>query len=131
MQLDHIDHMNIRCGQEDLPAMRRFYGDVLGLRAGPRPDFPTPGIWFYLGDNPVVHVSTRPGGRPVGAGAYDHVSFRARDVEATRLRLRAHGVMFEEAPVPGFPLHQIFMNDPAGAKVELTFELPEKAQIHG
>jgi hypothetical protein len=48
-------------------------------------------------------------------------------MEGTRLRLRAHGVVFDEAPVPGFPLHQIFMNDPAGAKVELTFVLPEKA----
>jgi len=127
MQLDHIDHLNIRCRLEDLPAMQHFYGDVLGLRAGPRPNFATPGIWFYLGDNPVVHISTRPGERPAGPGPYDHVSFRARDMEGTRLRLRAHGVVFDEAPVPGFPLHQIFMNDPAGAKVELTFAIPEKA----
>ena len=32
-------HLNIRCSQQDLPAIEKFYGDVLGLKKGARPDF--------------------------------------------------------------------------------------------
>ena len=33
----------------------------------------------------------------------------------------------DAAPVPGFPRQQLFLNDPASAKVERTFDMPEKA----
>ena len=131
MQLDKIDHMTIRCRQQDLPAMEHFYGTVMGLKVGKRPDFAFPGLWFYLDDTAVVHIAARLDALPAEKGAYDHVSFKSRDIEGTRQHLRALGVSFDEAPVPGFPLHQIFMNDPAGAKVELTFDLPERAMIDG
>ena len=44
---------------------------------------------------------------------------------ATRQTLRRHGITWDERPVPGFPLHQLFMRDPAGIKVELTFDAAE------
>jgi len=127
MQILHMDHMTIRCRPEDLPAMEAFYGGVLGLVPGRRPDFDFPGIWFYLGGQPVVHIAARLAELPGAPGAYDHVSFRARGLDATRARLAGLGVAYGEAPVPGFPLHQIFLTDPAGAKVELTFDAPEAA----
>ena len=32
---------------------------------------------------------------------------------------------WREAPVPGVPLHQIFLLDPVGLKIELTFDAAE------
>ena len=34
---------------------------------------------------------------------------------------------FDELPVPGWPLHQLFLRDPFGLKIELTFDLNEEA----
>ncbi len=124
MQLHNLDHMTIRCRPDDMAAMHEFYGNVLGLKPGRRPDFDFPGIWFYLGDSPVVHIAARLESLPESKGTYDHVSFKASGIVETRARLDAMGVAYGEAPVPGFPLHQIFLTDPTGAKVELTFDLP-------
>ena len=54
-----LNHVSIRTS--GLEACRRFYVDVLGLVAGPRPHFPFPGLWLYAGptsewSNAVVHV---------------------------------------------------------------------------
>src|SRR5262249_7547133 len=62
----------------------------------------------------------------MATGKFNHVSFRCKDTEAVRRKLRAQGLPFREAPVPGFPLHQIFLHDPAGLMIELTFDIPEK-----
>ena len=52
-------HFNIRCAEEDLPAIEKFYGDVLDLKSGPRPNFNAPGMWLYYGDDPILHVGAR------------------------------------------------------------------------
>lgn len=127
MTLTGMNHMTINCAPADLPALRDFYVAALGLVEGRRPDFPFPGHWLYLGGQPVVHLAGRAalpaGARAPGAGSagFDHVAFTATGLEAARARLAAAGIGFDEAPVPGFPLHQIFLTDPLGQKIELTF----------
>lgn len=37
--------------------------------------------------------------------------------------MEAVRIGYEEAPVPGFPLHQIFLTDPLGQRIELTFSV--------
>ena len=59
-------------------------------------------------------------------GPLDHISFRAVDVEKTKAHLRAQGVEYTEAPIPGWPIHQVFLRDPKGLKIELTFFLDEE-----
>lgn len=39
-----------------------------------------------------------------------------------RERLRKFGLEFEEADVPSSPIQQIFVRDPAGILVELTYD---------
>jgi catechol 2,3-dioxygenase-like lactoylglutathione lyase family enzyme len=127
MQLTGLDHMTINCAPGDLGRVRDFYIAALGLAEGRRPDFPFPGHWLYLGSQAVVHLAGRASlaegtmGPPRGSAGFDHVSFRASGLEAARQRLASAGIPFEEAPVPGFPLHQIFLTDPLGQKIELTF----------
>ena len=51
--------------------------------------------------------------------------FRTSGLQGTRTHLNKLGVKYAEAPVPDFPLHQVFLRDPMGVKVELTFDLAE------
>lgn len=134
MELLHIDHFTLRVGPSELPALRDFYARVLGLREGPRPDFDFPGHWLYCGGAAVVHLAgNQPPGEPavvpaLPTGRLNHVSLRARGLARTREHLQALDIDWAEAPVPGMALHQIFLRDPAGLKIELTFDAAELAE---
>lgn len=136
MRVTHIDHYNIRMRPSDLPAIHDFYVDVIGLVPGPRPHFSFPGFWLYGGaEAAILHLAatlpesaegisvTRP------TGQFDHVSLKASGLAAARARLKAKGVAFEERPVPGWRMTQIFLTDPAGLKIELTFDLEREDHV--
>lgn len=123
-----IHHFTVRCSPSELERLRAFYGDVLGMQEGPRPDFDFPGHWLYIGDAALLHLAAilpdRPGRTAEGdLSGFDHVSLAATQPDATRKRLAGLGIAFEELPVPGWPLWQIFLRDPVGSKIELTFDL--------
>jgi catechol 2,3-dioxygenase-like lactoylglutathione lyase family enzyme len=131
MTLHRIDHFTLRVQPHELPALHRFYTAVLGLREGERPAFSFPGHWLYAEGQPVVHLA---GNAPPGeaapdavlpTGKFNHVSFRSSGLVAMRAHLRALGIAWAEAPVPGAPLHQIFLRDPVGLQVELTYDRAE------
>jgi catechol 2,3-dioxygenase-like lactoylglutathione lyase family enzyme len=130
MQIDRIDHFTIVAQPADIERLRDFYCTVLGLTPGPRPDFAFDGYWLYPPTGgPLVHLAgitsrALPDG-PHPTGKLDHISFRSTGLHEFRLHLEALGIASDEAPVPGFPLHQIFFRDPAGIKVELTFDSAE------
>jgi catechol 2,3-dioxygenase-like lactoylglutathione lyase family enzyme len=122
-----IDHLTIRTLPGQLEEVREFYEKTLHLKPGKRPSFSFPGYWLYWGDHAMVHLAgnARADLKYSESGAtlgFDHVSFRTKGLKAMRERLRKLNVKFEEVPVPGFPLHQIFFRDPVGMKVELTFD---------
>ena len=131
MELENLNHFTLRVAPDALPALRDFYVRVLGLREGARPDFPFPGHWFYAGDGPIVHLAGNapaneaapPANQPTGR--FNHISFWTRGLKTTREHLSAHGVSWQEAPVPGVPLHQVFLRDPIGLLIELTFDAAE------
>ena len=89
-------HLNIRCSQEDLPAIEKFYGDVLGLKTGYRPNFTFGGIWLYDGDDPIIHVGARfPKGSFVKdkhSGSVDHIAFKASGQPLYEARARTDGI---------------------------------------
>jgi len=133
MALISLAHFSIRT--EKLAETRRFYIDILGFSEGPRPNFPFPGVWFYLGNNDVIHIigidpddhaglegylGNREGDAS-GTGSIDHVAFVARDVPAVKARLEANGMPFRQRTVPGMDLEQIFVVDPNGVTIELNF----------
>ena len=135
-----VDHLTLCCSVDQLAGVEGFYTEVLGLRAGPRPSFDFPGTWLYAGEEPIVHLAATltqsskrtataaasPTALPGAArtGPIDHVALRmAGSVDDWRSRLVARGIRFAEAPVPGFPLYQLFLHDPLGVKIELNFEL--------
>lgn len=110
----------------DLERTERFYCGLLGMRIGPRPAIPLPGHWYYLGNQAVVHVLPRRGGIAQGAeGVIDHFAFDAVDRPAFERRLEAAGQPFESRRLADSGTWQIFLTDPDGARVELSFVAPE------
>ena len=136
MRVTHIDHYNIRLKQSDLKAVRDFYVNVIGLTEGARPKFQFPGYWLYGGSEAaILHLAaTLPesaeGISPAKpTGQFDHISLKASDQVSARARLKAAGIPFDERPVPGWRMNQIFFTDPAGLKVELTFDMEREDHI--
>jgi catechol 2,3-dioxygenase-like lactoylglutathione lyase family enzyme len=119
MAISGFNHYNLATA--DLERARHFYSEVLGLREGERPPFSSPGAWMYIGDQPIVHISTGRAAATRRSDAFDHVAFSASDIEGTRATLRQHGIYFEEYAVPDRELHQVFFRDPDGVEIELQF----------
>ena len=134
MKLNGVHHLNIRCAPSDLPAVEKFYSEVMGLRKGERPNFQNPGIWLWLDDHPLVHVSARwPEGyvQKEHQGSVDHIAFGMTGAREFREHLRKLGVPFESQNVPhaGF---QFFLKDPLGTVLEFNFpneEAPEDVAV--
>ena len=144
-----LNHYSIRT--TDLPACERFYCDALGLRVGPRPPFPFPGLWLYPAERAAgtvdyaqsaVHIIAIDRNDPeglkqylgdreeaalYGSGAVDHVAFFATGLAPMLARLKQHGIAMRERSVPLLGLHQVFVDDPNGVVVELNFPASETA----
>lgn len=115
----------------DLAATMAFYTRVIGLAEVKRPDFGYPGAWLGValpGGLAILHVyaggpALGPEGRaPRGTGAIDHVSLACRGYHAFIARFRAEGLDWREFLVPGTTLWQLFVHDPSGVQLELTFD---------
>jgi catechol 2,3-dioxygenase-like lactoylglutathione lyase family enzyme len=115
----------------DLAATIAFYTRVLGLAEAKRPAFGYPGAWLAVplpGGPAIIHIyaggpALGPGGvAPRGTAAIDHVSLSCRGFHAYRARFAAAGLEWREFLVPGTSLWQLFVHDPSGVQLELTFD---------
>jgi catechol 2,3-dioxygenase-like lactoylglutathione lyase family enzyme len=122
-------HVAIKTG--DLQATRRFYTEVIGLAEVDRPDFGYPGAWLACpqpGGAAIIHIyaggpAFGPSGvAPSGSAAIDHLSLSCSGFGAYRARFIQHGLEWREFLVPGTSLWQLFVYDPSGVQLELTFE---------
>ena len=124
MPVAALHHYTIRCTPDELPPLLDFYTRVMRLQIGARPDIPAPGAWLYADGQPIVHLYaylSEPDLASRDTGPLDHISFRSRDLAEMRAHLSAEGVAFSEAPIPGWGIHQLFLHDPRGLKIEMTF----------
>jgi catechol 2,3-dioxygenase-like lactoylglutathione lyase family enzyme len=119
MKLKRLDHVNIRTG--DLAGLTAFYGGLLGLDKGARPPFGVGGVWLYLGDQAVVHLIEVDSTPDAPTPRVEHFAFMAEGLEETKARLDGAGQAFREVLVPGYGWTQLFLRDPDGNNVELTF----------
>ena len=115
----------------DLTATRKFWTDVIGLREIPRPDFGYPGAWLGCpqpGGLGIIHIyaggpALGPEGKaPAGTAAIDHVSLSCSGYHSYVSRFKVAGLDWREFIVPGSSLWQLFVYDPSGVQLELTFE---------
>jgi catechol 2,3-dioxygenase-like lactoylglutathione lyase family enzyme len=98
-------------------SVRRFYGEVLGLREQPVPSTLAGMrlLWFSAGEGLELHFF--PGPPDVLSGR--HFCLDIDDLEETRSRLLEAGLEpYDAAPIPNRP--RFFCRDPAGNLVEFT-----------
>lgn len=124
MSIIALNHYNLRASRTLLEELRAFYCDVLGLTEGSRPPFRSFGYWLYAGENPILHlVEAAPGENRHGGGVntFDHVAFTCTGRREVEAHLARCGVVYKRAQVPLTRQVQLFLEDPAGNRVELNF----------
>ena len=134
MPLENLNHVLVMTG--DLEAARDFYVDVLGLQDGYRPPFAFPGHWIYLGERAVIHVAelrdyldgrvpAQDGAADTATGSIDHIAFEATGLRDMMATLEKHGIAAQHRKVPHLDLHQVFVHDPNGIRIELNYPARE------
>jgi len=124
MTVRGIDHFNIRASHELLEQVRAFYCDVIGLVVGDRPPFDSAGYWLYAGDRAVLHLSLAGDDEQLAsnvATTLNHIALACTDRAEMERKLAAFGVRFRTARVPATSVAQLFLKDPAGNGIELSF----------
>ena len=123
--------LHIAIKTNDLGRTMRFYTEVIGLSQSFRPDFGYPGAWLAVPTpvgEAVIHIYAggpalgTEGKAPTGTAAIDHVSLTGVGYHDFIARIRDHGLDWREFLVPGTTLWQIFVYDPSGVQLELTFD---------
>lgn len=116
MTITSINHVQIAMPRGAEADVRRFYGELLGLKEIPKP---APiamrgGAWFEVGDL-QLHFGVDPDFR---AAKKAHVAFDVADYEAlvTRCRAAGHEPSFDTS-LP--QLRRFFIDDPFGNRLEL------------
>ena len=116
MRIKKINHVTLHV--KDVAASCRFYGEVLGLRQLPRPDFDIPGAWFSLG-NQQLHLI---GGRAAPVQSSNRGNHFCVDVEGFDAyvgRLRDHDVQMVGPKLRPDGGRVVFAPDPDGHVIEL------------
>jgi extradiol dioxygenase family protein len=121
-----IGHVNLRGPAGLIEELKEFYVDVVGLRAGPRPAFRSgsSGYWLYAGQHDVLHLRVDEQRLPEASrAALDHFALLCEhgDLDVMRARLDSYGVEYTVDEVEELQQTQLFLRDPSGTAVELTF----------
>lgn len=119
-----INHINIEITAAQLPLMKAFYQDVLGLLPGFRAKSKRDGAWLYAGDTPVIHLSvTEDEINQAAKTHFNHVAFACSRLAQFKRDLDIQGFdyMLEVRDLENKPMTQIFFHDPVGIKIELNF----------
>lgn len=124
MPIGKLDHVNLRTHR--VKEMVEWYGRVLGMPSGARPDFPFPGAWLYADGHPTVHLNgVTEVGKQSSDLALEHFAFKASGLKEFVARLREQKERFEVAFVPGMPIAQINVWDPDGNHIHIDFAAAE------
>ena len=126
MQIAKLDHVNVRTTQLD--AMIQWYTDVLGLRAGARPNFSFPGAWMYVDDAALVHlvgIEGNPDFGPWESLKLEHFAFSSTGGAGFEENLRTHGVDYRRVDIQEINVYQVNLRDLDGNHIHVDFPLDE------
>ena len=124
MSVIGFDHYNLCAPRELLESLRHFYTEVVGLTDGYRPPFKSFGYWLYAGEHAVLHLSEAAQNStptPPGEPSFNHAAFRCSGLQKFEKKLAQNGIDYTTARVPDVEIVQLFLSDPAGNGVELSF----------
>lgn len=119
-----INHINIEITAEQLPTVKAFYEDVLGLKSGFRSASKRDGAWLYAGDTPVIHLSvTEDWMNERDKIHFNHLAFACNGLAQFKRDLDIQQVKYtlEQRSLADKEMTQIFLYDPVGIKLELNF----------
>lgn len=119
MKVTGFSHVNVRTSRLD--AMIAWYGDILDMHPGPRPEFAFRGAWLYVGKDPLIHlveVAKEPQAYEL---KIEHYAFDATGMGEFAKKLDDRDIPYSVDPVPGFPLVQINCHDPDGNHIHIDF----------
>ncbi len=125
MTITGLHHVQINVPAKGESEARRFYEEILGFDAMPRPDsLPAAGrggVWYRCGDG-EFHVFFNPDSDATPESSSRHPGFLVDDLGELRRRLLAENLELEEAiPING--RERFFCRDPFGNRLEfLSFE---------
>ena len=124
MPITAFDHVNVRTTKLD--EMIAWYGDVLGLYSGPRPDFAFPGAWLYIGDHALVHLVAvdRDLAAPENV-SLEHFALKATGLKEFLAKMESKSIEARVAKVPGLPIVQVNIFDPEGNHIHVDFDAAE------
>lgn len=126
-----LDHINIKAPRALIEDEKRFFCEVLGLREGPRPNFPFHGYWLYSGDTALVHLSDGKHHVATSDESYfDHVAFRSTGLREWIRSLEQKGIAYSARYLSDIGLTQVFVRTPSNTRVEVDFK-NEKLQDAG
>ena len=127
MGIKSFSHVNVRTSR--LNEMIAWYGDILDMHPGPRPDFSFGGAWLYAGDDPFIHLVQVASEPSAVQPKIEHFAFDAEGMEELLQKLNDRGIAHTVDPVPGFPIVQINLHDPDGNHIHIDFAASEAAGI--
>ena len=119
--IERLDHLNIRTHR--LETMIDWYGRVLGMTTGPRPNFSFPGAWMYANGQALVHlvgVAEEAGSDPADL-KLEHGAFQASGLHEFIAKLDGMGERYETFEVPSFPIVQVNIWDPDGNHLHIDY----------
>ena len=120
-----LNHFNITASELLIERVKRFYTDVIGLTIGPRAPLDHKGYWLYAGPVAIVHLSARQAIRtviPPQKSYLNHISLSCVGLSLAIGKLKATCTPYQITELPDREQTQIFVTDPAGIGVELTFD---------
>ncbi len=123
MEIQYLDHFNIKAPTGQLSQVKDFYIEVLGFKEGFRPKLSGPGQWLYAGSNAIVHlIEDENRTSRKGEDSLDHIAMRCVGVNEFAKKLKEHSIQYRSANVSEIDLTQLFFKDPAGVTIELNFK---------
>jgi catechol 2,3-dioxygenase-like lactoylglutathione lyase family enzyme len=126
----HAGLRHLALNVRDLPAMKRFYTDLLGYTVEWEPD--QDNVYLSSGiDNLALHKTTEPSGQ--AAGALDHLGMIVRsadDVDRWAAFLTSRGVALDMAPrTHRDGARSCYFRDPDGNKVQIIHHPPIASKV--
>ncbi|MEL7068743.1 MAG: hypothetical protein AAGN15_08855 [Cyanobacteria bacterium J06581_3] len=119
-----LNHFNITASARLIEQVKQFYLDIIGLKTGTRAHLDHEGYWLYAGALPILHLSARPGIETVVStrpGFFNHISLSCVGLKGAIARLTAAHIPYRQIELLDIQQTQLFVTDPAGIGVELTF----------
>lgn len=126
MQVLGLNHFNITASPCLIEQVKRFYIDIVGLKIGSRAHLDHEGYWLYAGDSPILHLSARPELKQhpdlkTRPGYFNHISLSCVGLKSAIAKLTTTHTPYRLIELSDIKQTQLFVKDPAGIGVELTF----------